>query len=340
MGSAASRSAFDVDPGASGALFAFVDPLEFRDSEDSAAKGDEDSAVLGKTDSSIAFTEVVSLITGFFPDAKPSGSAKVDPSSWFCDFGSARQCNLHVFLSLFDKLALVKSDIEEKFFKAVDDRKKVTSSLLTWGDIYRLGDLSGFHKATKVNKSVYRLLDKPVASSWYVSLFLDECAKLKSCIRGFIKSQSFSFWALATVFAFLKDSGCEPECDIFHRLVTSLTVLLNSQAKAAFSATSFMKQKCRETLVLHLLVVTHASVKHALVTTPSSDTLFAEEVIRDSLTQVREDSQLTLLKNLSFGKGGKGFTLSTSTSGQRRSALSSSVPSSSSARTSAESSGF
>ena len=66
----------------------------------------------------------------------------------------------------------------------------------------------------------------------------------------------------------------------------------------------------------HLPVATHASVKHAWLTTPSSDTLFAEEAIRDVLTQVREDSPLTLLENLPSGKGGKGSASSSSTSNQ------------------------
>ena len=101
---------------------------------------------------------------------------------------------------------------------------------------------------------------------------LDECVKLESCVCGLVEAQSFSFWALATVFAFLKDSGCAPDNNIFYHLVTSLTVSLNAEAKAAFSATNFMKQKHRETLVSNLPVATHASVKHALLTTPSSDT--------------------------------------------------------------------
>ena len=74
-----------------------------------------------------------------------------------------------------------------------------------------------------------------------------------------------------------------------------------------------MKQKCREMLVLYLPATTHLSVKHALLTIPSSDSPFTEVVIGDSLTQVREDSHLTLLKNLSSGKGS---VLSSSTSSQ------------------------
>ena len=186
------------------------------------------------------------------------------------------------------------------------------------GDIYRLGDLEGYHKAPKISESFSRLLDKPVASSHYIAMSLDKCVKLESCVRGLVESQSFTSCTLAVVFAFLKDSGCALENDIFHRLVASLTVALNAQAKAMFAATAFMKQKQQETLVSYLPAATHPSVEHALLMTLSSDMLFAEEVIRDLLTQVREDSHLTLLKNLFSGKGDKRAASPASTSSQRK----------------------
>ena len=83
-------------------------------------------------------------------------------------------------------------------------------------------------------------------------------------------------------FAFLKYSGCVPEDNVFHQLVLSLTISLYFQAKAPFSAASFLKQKRRETLVSHLHGSIHASVKHSLLMTPSSSSLFAEDVIKDS----------------------------------------------------------
>ena len=106
---------------------------------------------------------------------------------------------------------------------------------------------------------------------------------------------------------------------------------LNSQAKASFLAASFLKQKQREMLVSHLLSMTHASVKHALLTSHSSSSLFAKDVIRDSLTQVKEDSQLKLLKNHSSNRRGKQTASSASILGQRcGSSFTSSLSSSSS----------
>ena len=70
-------------------------------------------------------------------------------------------------------------------------------------------------------------------------------------------------------------------------------------------------------LVSHLPLATHASVKHALLLTPFSPSLFAEEVMKESLTQVKEDSQLKLLKNLSSARGGKQLASAASSLGQR-----------------------
>ena len=282
--------------------------MQFQDG-DNSSKGDKESPALGKSGLLPAFREVISLITGFFPAAKPADStASVDLSPWFDDFGTACCRDPRVFLSLFDKLAPVKQDIDDKFQKAADEKKKANNAV---------EDLCKLHKVPKINESFSRLLDKPVSTSHHVSLSSDELAKLWTCIREMIKSQSFSLWALASVFAFLKDSGCTPEDNIFHQLILSSTIPRNSQVKASFSAASFLKQKRWETLVSHLPSATHASVKHALLTSPSSSSLFAEDMIRNSLTQVKGDSQLKLLKYLSSIRGGKQMASSASTSGQQ-----------------------
>ena len=106
---------------------------------------------------------------------------------------------------------------------------------------------------------------------------------------GQIQSQLFSLWALAAIFEFLKESNCVPDDQVFHQLVTSMTEAINSQAWASLSSASFLKQKRREALVSHLPSQIHKSVKLALLSTPSSSSLFSEDIIKESLTQVKED---------------------------------------------------
>ena len=146
---------------------------------------------------------------------------------------------------------------------------------------------------------------------------VDETNKLETCICGQLEAQSFSLWAIAAIFDSLKDSGAGPQDDSFGNLVTSPTLSLQSQAKASFSANCFLQQKRRETFVSHLPASTHASVKYELLATPSSPSLFVNLMIKESFTQMKEDTNLAVLKNLSFAKGGKQSASAASSSGTR-----------------------
>ena len=85
-----------------------------------------------------------------------------------------------------------------------------------------LGDLTDFSTVPMIIGCFSLLLDGPIATSRSVSFSFDELAKLESCLRGMIESQSFSLWALTSVFTFLKDYGCVPKEDSFHQLIRVL----------------------------------------------------------------------------------------------------------------------
>ena len=112
-----------------------------------------------------------------------------------------------------------------------------------------MSDFPTFAKAPPVNDQFSRLLDKQLSLSRHVSLSLEECSCLENCVRRLVESQSYSSWAMAAVFAFLREAGVVLEDESFHWLVSSLSIALNSQARASLSAASFLKQKRRETCV-------------------------------------------------------------------------------------------
>ena len=192
-------------------------------------------------------------------------------------FCNSRCRSSRVFLKMFDKFNAISKDVDHKFCLVAEDKKKVSSALPQWGQVYRLGDQEKFHKALKVNKSFSRHLTKQVSASCSLSLWLDDSAKLESCIRGQIEWQSFSLWAIAAIFEFLKESHCVPDGPTFHQLVSSMTHSINSQARASLSTAVFLKQKRREAMVAHLPSQTHNSIKLDLLSTPSSS-LFSEEI--------------------------------------------------------------
>ena len=74
--------------------------------------------------------------------------------------------------------------------------------------------------------------------------------------------------------------------------------------------------------VSHLPSTRHASVKHALLSSPLTSSLFSEDVMKASLTQVKEDLQLSLLSNLCSKKDGKRTASSFSSSSRGQSSSS------------------
>ena len=207
-------------------------------------------------------------------------------------------------------------EIDCKVASNAKDQRRSRSVLPTWGDIYRLRDLPSSYAAAPLNPQYSRLLNKSVPSSRYVSLSLEDCARLESCLRGLVGSQSYASWAMASLFAFLRDAGLSPSDEGFNKVVSSLSVALTAQAKASYAAAAFIKQVRRETCVAHMPAHTHDSVKHALLLTPWEESLFFEEVILRSLGQVRDDSQLQLLWNLSSQRSEKSSASSSSSPAQ------------------------
>ena len=166
--------------------------------------------------------------TGLLPETRPSVLKPSDPASWFRGFSNEKQCDPKVFLSCFDRIHSIMTDVEERSMVASQGCKKVISVLPSWGEIYRMSDFPTFAKAPPVKDQFSRLLDKPLASSRHVTLSLEECSHLETCVRGLVESQSYSSWAMAAVFACLREAGIALEDDSSYRLVSSLSVSLNS----------------------------------------------------------------------------------------------------------------
>ena len=114
-----------------------------------------------KRESSQIFHEVVNLIVGFFPRANlDSPSSSTESFPWLNFVNVPQQRDPLVFLTLFEKLVAVSKEISEQFQKAVQGKKKTSSALPGWGNVYQLSNLPDFHKALKLNESFSCLLDK------------------------------------------------------------------------------------------------------------------------------------------------------------------------------------
>ena len=159
------------------------DVLYYVDADDRSEKEDSDSPVLDKAEFSKCFQEMINLITGIF-HMLSCPYLHILMTLWLDSFGNMSQRSQCVFLKCFDKLRAISKEVSEKFQLADEDKKKSSSSLPQWGQVYHLGDEESFHMTSKVNDGFSRLLTNQVSSSRSLSLSLDDSAKSEACIRG------------------------------------------------------------------------------------------------------------------------------------------------------------
>ena len=159
----------------------YSDPLNFTEGEES------DTRV--RSEATGAFRQVLSFIASFFSDVLPLESQPPNLASWFQGFGEERRKEPRVYLSCFDKIKELMVEINRKVTSNAKDQRRSRSVLPTLGDIYCLRDLPSSHAAAPLNPQYSRLLNKSVPSSRYVSLSLEGCAQLESCLQGLVGSQ-------------------------------------------------------------------------------------------------------------------------------------------------------
>ena len=153
----------------------------------------EESDTRVRSETTGVFRQVLSFIASFFPEVLPSESQPPHLASWFQGFGEDRRKEPREYLSCFHKIKELMMDIDSKVTSNAKDQRRSRSVLPTWGDIYRLRDLTSSHAAAPLNHRFSRLLQKSVPSLRYVSLSLEDCTRLESCLRGLDMASLFPF---------------------------------------------------------------------------------------------------------------------------------------------------
>ena len=143
------------------------------------------------------------------------------------------------------------------------------------------------------------LLNRSVPSSRYVSLSLEDCTRFESCLRCLVSTLSFASWAMVSLFAFLCYAGLSPSGDAFNNVGSSLSVALTAWAITFYAVSIFLRHVLRETYVAHLPAHMHDSVKHALLSTPSEESLFPRRSFSVRWSKFGRFSLLQLLWTLS-----------------------------------------
>ena len=107
--------------------------------------------------------------------------------------------------------------------------------------------------ATQFNSSLYRLVGN-LSLKRSLNLSFDEAAKVESLTKGFLDSQSMSFWLLSALLHWLKELGfTPPDPVLFEQLVQALSLSFVGVVSSSASLATYFQAKCREGVLSHFL---------------------------------------------------------------------------------------
>ena len=182
-------------------------------------------------------------------------------------------------LSVYQRVATALSDADERLHKNVHGKKMDKSLLPRRKPIYAPSGLPAEGRAVPVNEAFESLLSSAIKEYRDASISIGECLQLESTFRSHLEVISHCMWTLTGLLGLIKQEGYLPnDRSLFDQMVSSLSIGLAHQANMAAAGTSFMVLKRREVYVSRLQPIFPASIKSALLGSPtcSSDTLFHE----------------------------------------------------------------
>ena len=130
---------------------------------------------------------------------------------------------------------------------------------------------------------------------------------METAVAGLQEAQSFSFWLMSTMVAYLRESGCVPPDEgLYNRLTSSLSTSLVDQAKASFGLSAFFTLSRRaHFLKFAASTVSEGQRSRLLTASPYLDKLFDEgvlgEVVKEYEGAAATTSHLDLSKAVAKG---------------------------------------
>ena len=152
-----------------------------------------------------------------------------------------------------------------------------------------------------------RLTKVKATNNSSVTVPIEEFKKIEAALSSLQENQSFSFWLIATMNAYVRESGFVPPDEaLFTRLSNSLSLAMVDQARSSFALSACMNLTRRA----HFLKFAQSTVSEGqkcrlMATSPFSDRLFYEstlgEVIKEYEGAAATTSHLDLSKAVAKG---------------------------------------
>ena len=264
----------------------------------------------GQEPTSAQFLELFNLVLSFYPHARAEPD-RLPPDPFLIEMPpSGAQSGFRRF-RLYERLERIKEDVVDKVKNVARDSKKPSSVLPRRRVCYRLPS-SDASITPPLNDGFNRLTKVKATNNSSITIPIEEFRRMETALAGLQEAQSFSFWLVNTLCAYVREGGfVAPDEAIYHRLVNSLSLSLMDQAKASFGLSAF----CNLSRRAHFLrfaqpTVTEGQRARLSGASPFIDRLFDEDTLKEVISEFEGAAATTshlelakaVTKGLFFGK--------------------------------------
>ena len=207
---------------------------------------------------------------------------------------------------LYSRVAEVESEVVAHEEALARRAKPLSQVIPARSRHYAIADEPLFASSLPVNPSFAQLAGaRSVGSKRWGSISFSEMEQL---FRSQLEMTSSSLWLMSEILAMLKRDGFQPsDPTLFNAALSSASASLSQQARSSSAGASFMRSKCRESLLMHTSIPVPEAQCRSLTVAPGSTTgLFNEDILSEVVAQVQRSSlissNLTVSRLLGRGK--------------------------------------
>ena len=272
-------------------------------SESEASDTESDVSVRDSASSRLA-----DLIYEVCPDSRPVlDTARPLRCGFEAWFGQPESTASRQRFRLYPRVAEVESEVAARSEALARRAKPLSHIMPSRSRHYAVADDPLFASSLPVNPSFAQLAGtRAVGSKRWGSISFAEMERMERLFRTQLEMTSSSLWLMSGILAMLKRDGFQPsDPTLFNAALSSVSASLLQQARSTSAGSSFVRAKCRESLLSHTTIPVPEAQRRLLTTAPGScEGLFDEGLLSDVVAQVQRSSLISsnLAVSRSFGR--------------------------------------
>ena len=256
-----------------------------------------------------ASSRLADLIHEVCPDSRPLSDAPRPQRCGFeAWFGQPESTSSRQHFRLYPRVADVESEVVARAEALARRAKPLSQVIPARSRCYAIADEPLFASSLPVNPSFAQLAGaRSVGSKRWGSISFSEMEWMEQLFRSQLEMTSSSLWLMSGILAMLKRDGFQPsDPTLFNAALSSASASLSQQARSSSAGASFVRSKCRESLLMHTSIPVPEAQRRSLTVAPGSTTgLFNEDILSEVVAQVQRSSLISsnLAVSRSLGRG-------------------------------------